>query len=196
MAVAPILVAVHDRVYAFDSWRDAWRTRRGLYAGSRRAGWCSPTDAAATAARTGDCSDQVQRKRAKPPARHPRRAHGTSQNGHARSRTRRSLWDRAGCGRSCQRSRPVNPAWIPRSRQRGRDCRQPWWPVFRSSRVPATSPAVFRRECSTHQADAPCNCGCRSRSTAICASRRRVLVMDGRGTTSVLTPCPFGHGLT
>lgn len=33
MAVAPLLVALHDRVFVFPSWRAAWERRRGLYAG-------------------------------------------------------------------------------------------------------------------------------------------------------------------
>ena len=62
-----------------------------------------------------------------------RRAHGRSRNGCVRSRTGRSISDRAVRMRSmaapraahrrptCQHTEPVNPAWMPRSRQRGRD---------------------------------------------------------------------------
>lgn len=33
MATAPVIVALYDRVFLFDSMRDAWRARKGLYAG-------------------------------------------------------------------------------------------------------------------------------------------------------------------
>lgn len=33
MATAPVLVALYDRVFAFTSWRAAWRARKGLYVG-------------------------------------------------------------------------------------------------------------------------------------------------------------------
>ena len=33
MATAPVMVALYDRVFAFDSWRDAVRNRLRLYAG-------------------------------------------------------------------------------------------------------------------------------------------------------------------
>ncbi len=33
MVTAPVLIALYDRVYLFDSWRAAWRQRRRIYAG-------------------------------------------------------------------------------------------------------------------------------------------------------------------
>src|SRR5690606_27564812 len=34
MVTAPVMVALYDRVFLFDSWRDAWRRRRALYIGT------------------------------------------------------------------------------------------------------------------------------------------------------------------
>jgi tetratricopeptide (TPR) repeat protein len=33
MATAPLMVAIYDRIFIFDSWEQAWRKRRGFYAG-------------------------------------------------------------------------------------------------------------------------------------------------------------------
>jgi tetratricopeptide (TPR) repeat protein len=38
MVTAPVLVALYDRTFAFDSWRQAWKSRRPLYLGLS-AGW-------------------------------------------------------------------------------------------------------------------------------------------------------------
>jgi protein O-mannosyl-transferase len=40
MATAPVMVALYDRVFLFDSMQDAWRDRKGLYAGLALA-WCA-----------------------------------------------------------------------------------------------------------------------------------------------------------
>jgi hypothetical protein len=164
------------------------------------------------------CPQATHRKRPKPPARHPHRRKsrnscstnlgspspsrsvvacaGRSRNGHARSRKRWSMWDRAVRLRSraapraahrrptCQRTGPVNPAWMPRSRQRGRDSDSRGFSVFRLIQAPATSPPSFRRECSIHAEDAPSNCRSRSRTAAVARAARASCVLDRRGSTA------------
>jgi len=52
MATAPVMVALYDRVFAFDSWRDATRNRRRLYAGLV-ATWLIPAVIVLNGARSG-----------------------------------------------------------------------------------------------------------------------------------------------